>query len=116
MLKNIVVEVDGRTDTGKNVARRLRADGRVPGTVYGMKQDAFSVAVNPKRLEEVLRFESGMNTIFKLALAGESADARAVMIKELQRDPVTERMIHVDFVRVDLAKKVRVHVHVRLIG
>ncbi len=115
MLKNVVVEVEPRSESGKNESRRLRAAGRVPGIVYGMKRPPFSVAVSPRRLEEVLLLESGRNTIFKLSLAGQD-QTRAVMIKELQRDPVTDLMIHVDFVRVDLQKSVKVHVPVRILG
>src|SRR4029077_14012392 len=55
------------------------------------------------------------NTIFTLSLTGQDR-SRAVMIKALQRDPVTERLVHVDFVRVDLSRSVRVNVPVRLIG
>jgi len=115
MLKTVVVEVEPRTEMGKNESRRLRASGRVPGIVYGMNRPPFSVAVSPRSLEEILRLESGRNTIFRLSLAGQD-QTRAVMIKELQRDPVTERMVHVDFVRVDLEKSVKVNVPIRLLG
>ena len=115
MLKNVVVEVASRSESGKNESRRLRSAGQVPGIVYGMKRPPFAVAVSPRRLEEILRLESGRNTIFKLSLTGLD-QTRAVMIKELQRDPVTDRMIHVDFVRVDLEKSVKVHVPIRLLG
>jgi large subunit ribosomal protein L25 len=66
-------------------------------------------------VEEVLSSETGKNTIFTLALAGQNK-TRAAMIKALQRDPVTERLVHVDFVRVDLDKAVRVNVPLRLLG
>jgi len=73
------------------------------------------VGVAARKIEEVLGLETGRNTIFTLSLTGQDR-SRAVMIKALQRDPVTERLVHVDFVRVDLAKSVRVSVPIRLIG
>ena len=116
MIKNIVVEVDARTDTGKNAARRMRRAGSVPGIVYGLGRPPFAVAVPPKRLEEILRLETGRNTIFNLVLPAQPDRSRAVMIKDLQRDPVSERVLHVDFVRVDLEKRVKVEVPIRLLG
>lgn len=115
MIQNIVVEVAERSDAGTNISRRIRRQGDVPGIVYGMEIAPFSVTVPRKRVEEILKLESGRNTIFTLALQGQDK-TRAAMIKELQRDPVTEVILHVDFIRVDLEKKVRVHVPVRVHG
>jgi len=115
MNKNIVVEVAERSDLGKNASRRLRKSGGVPGVVYGLDRPPFTVGVGARKIEEVLGLETGRNTIFTLALAGQDR-SRAVMIKALQRDPVTERLVHVDFVRVDLAKAVKVSVPIRIVG
>jgi large subunit ribosomal protein L25 len=115
MIKNIVVEAAERSDLGKNANRRLRKDGGVPGVVYGLDRPPFTVGVGARKIEEVLGLESGRNTIFTLSLKGQDR-SRAVMIKALQRDPVTERLVHVDFVRVDLAKAVRVSVPIRIVG
>ena len=117
MISKSVVEVLDREGRGKNAARRLRAEGKIPGIVYGMARDSFAVAVEPRNIEMILRSETGRNTIFNLSLGtGDKNQKRAVMLKDLQRDPVTERLVHVDFVRVDLEKKVIVDVPIRLIG
>jgi large subunit ribosomal protein L25 len=113
--EKVVLEVERRTDTGKNACRRLRARGRIPGNVYGLDRPPFMVAVSPKRIEEVLRLESGVNTIFNLALVGEDR-TREAMIKELTRDPLTEAPLHVDFVRVDPKRAIHVRIPIRLIG
>jgi large subunit ribosomal protein L25 len=115
MIKNVVVEAHERTDLGKNASRRLRKGGGVPGVVYGLDRPPFTVGVGARKIEEVLGLETGRNTIFTLALTGQDR-SRAVMIKALQRDPVTDRLVHVDFVRVDLARAVRVNVPIRLVG
>ena len=54
-MAEIVVSAEGRTDRGKNAARRLRAKGMIPGVVYGGKGDAVAVSVDPKVLLRVLR-------------------------------------------------------------
>jgi large subunit ribosomal protein L25 len=115
MTKDIVVEASERSELGKNASRRLRKGGGVPGVVYGLDRPPFSIGVGSRKIEEVLGLETGRNTIFTLTLAGQDR-SRAVMIKALQRDPVTERLVHVDFVRVDLTRAVRVNVPVRLLG
>jgi large subunit ribosomal protein L25 len=115
MSNSIVVEAQERPELGKNANRRLRKVGGVPGVVYGLDRPPFPVGVGSRKIEEVLGLETGRNTIFTLALTGQDR-SRAVMIKALQRDPVTERLIHVDFVRVDLARSVRVSVPIRLLG
>jgi large subunit ribosomal protein L25 len=115
MNPTLVIEVEPREATGKNAARRLRRQGKIPGIVYGLGRPPFPVAVPPRKLEEVLRLETGRNTILTLSLAGQDR-TRAVMIRDLARDPVTGQIEHVDFVRVDLGKTVTVRVPVRLVG
>ena len=115
MNKDIVVEAQERSALGKNASGRLRKSGGVPGVAYGLDRPPFPVGIGARRIEEVLKLETVRNTIFTMALAGQDR-SRAVMIKALQRDPVTERLVHVDFVRVDLTKSVRVSVPLRLIG
>jgi large subunit ribosomal protein L25 len=80
-----------------------------------MNLDSFAVSVEGRRIEEILRLGSGRNTIITLAL-GDGKDSRAVMLRELQRDPVSERLVHVDFMRVDTTKTVNVQVPVHLVG
>ncbi|ANM28789.1 hypothetical protein ABI59_02930 [Acidobacteria bacterium Mor1] len=116
MIKDIVVEVERRSETGKNACRRMRAQGMVPGVVYGLDSDPFPVAVSPRRISQVLREETGRNTIFKLQLADDTAQQRSVMLKELQRDPITEDLLHVDFVRLDLSQSIQVQVPIELVG
>ena len=115
MPEAIVVEAQERKELGKNANRRLRKEGGIPGVVYGLDKPPFIVGVGARKIEEVLSLETGRNTIFTLTLAGQDR-SRAVMIKALQRDPVTERLVHVDFVRVDLTRAVKVSVPIRVVG
>lgn len=114
-MEKIVVEVEPRTDTGKGACRRMRAAGRVPANVYGLNRSPFALSVAPSRIEEVLRGEAGHNAMLTLSMQG-GKESREVMMRELQRDPVTERLVHIDFVRVDLTQKVQVAVPIQLQG
>lgn len=112
---HVILEVESRTATGGTACRRLRRAEKIPGNVYGLDSPPFKVSVNPKRIDELLRLGSGVNTVFQLSLTGENK-TREAMIKELQRDPVTGSPVHVDFIRVDPMKKIQVRVPVRLVG
>lgn len=111
----VILEVESRAVTGGSACRRIRRAGKIPGNVYGLDRPPFKVMVNPKRIDEMLRLGSGVNTVFQLSLSGENK-TREAMIKELQRDPVTGSPVHVDFIRVDPLKKIQVRVPVRLVG
>jgi len=112
-MAEIVVSAEGRTDRGKNAARRLRVKGLIPAVVYGGKGEAVSVAVDPKALLRVLRSETGRNTILKLDLGAEGKTS--AILKQWQLDPVKESFLHADFYRIamDVALRVKVPVAVK---
>jgi len=115
MTEETTVEVAPRPAFGKNANRRLRAGGRIPANVYGMDADPYAVSVDPRRIGDVLRLESGHNTILRLTIEG-GKRSRDVMIREIQRDPLTDGLVHVDFVRIDPTKELQVNVPIRLVG
>ena len=107
-----------RTDTGKNQARRHRAAGRLPAVVYGpgtggAKETAIPVTVDPKALLKILRSESGANTIISLQVDG---GAVPVLVKDFLVHPVSHALLHADFYRVAMDRKLIVTVPVTLKG
>jgi large subunit ribosomal protein L25 len=104
-----------RDTRGKNEARRLRREGRIPAVVYGGRDDrsGTSIAVDPKALLKILHSESGANTLIGLQLDG--ADAR-VMVKEYQLDPITHHVLHADFYRVAMDQRLTVTVPIQVRG
>ena len=111
------LEAAKRETTGKNEARRLRASGRIPGTVYGVKKDggatATSVAIDPKEVLRILHSDSGANTLINLRLDG--GETR-VMVKEYQLDPVTHHLLHADFYQLAMDRAITVTVPIVLKG
>jgi large subunit ribosomal protein L25 len=93
----------------------MRKLGRVPANVYGLELPPFHVAVSARRVTEVLMLGTGQNTILTLSMSG-ADETRDVMIRELQRDPVSNGLVHVDFIRVDVTKAMQVGVPIRLLG
>ena len=114
MAEETIVAVSARQETGKNEARRLRAQGQIPGIVYGGGRGPVPIVVDP-RILEILRSETGENSLFTLHL-GETDSKRVVMIRDFQRDPVKGKLMHVDFVRVDLTKAIEVKVPIHIVG
>jgi large subunit ribosomal protein L25 len=114
---NIVVEVERRHTTGKNAANRLRAADMIPAVIYGGGRDmeTLLLAVPRKALVNLLRKGFHANSIFKLQLKG-TDQLRHVMIRDLTQDPVSRHMLHIDFVRILLDKKLRVKSAVEIVG
>lgn len=107
-------QVQTRIETGKGAARRLRVKGLVPAVFYGPGAPAVMLACDPKELSKALR-DHGMNTILTLKGVG-GVEGKPVLVHDYQRDPVTRNVIHVDFLEIDLKKKVQVGVPIHLIG
>jgi len=98
----------------KNAARRVRAAGKIPAVLYGPGHDPVAVEVDPKQISRILYSEAGHNTIFDVEVAGQPT-AKA-MIVDWQREPIYDRLIHIDLKRIALDKLLRVSVRVKLMG
>jgi large subunit ribosomal protein L25 len=115
--ENVVVEVEKRSETGKNAANRYRASDQIPAVLYGggAGMDTMSLVVPRKTLVTLLRKGLHENAIFELQLKG-TDQKRHVMIRDLTLDPITRSLLHVDFVRILLDKKLRVKASVEISG
>lgn len=113
MSETMNIEVQPREETGKNANRRSRARGKIPAVVYGGGKESVSIEVDRKTLVDTMKGHSGENPIFLLKLGDKE---RHAMIRNLQVDPVSRQVIHIDFQRVLMDQKVRVAVPVELVG
>ena len=104
-----------RTEVGKSANKKLRKEGLIPATVYGLGEDTVSLKISPKIIARVLASATGINSLIYLQREGTDIK-RHVIIKDLQRNPVTGRLAHVDFMRVDPSRKVRIRVPFHLVG
>jgi large subunit ribosomal protein L25 len=98
----------------KNAARRVRVAGKIPAVLYGAGHDAVAVEVDPKQISRILFSETGHNTIFDVEVAG--SPAAKAMIVDWQREPIKDKLIHIDMKRIALDKALRVSVRVKLLG
>jgi large subunit ribosomal protein L25 len=96
---------------GKNEARRLRSQGRIPAVLYGAQKQAVPVSVDPKQITRILTSESGHNTIFDLQVGNEKTKA---MIVDWQYEPIKGRLLHIDLKRIAMDERLRVKVPIIL--
>lgn len=99
--------------TGSRSSNRLRAEGKIPGVVYGLGSDPKTVAVNWRELRHVLTTDAGLNALINLSVDGEE---HLTIVKELQRNPVKRSVTHVDFILIDRDADIEVEVPVVLEG
>ncbi|MDP9268334.1 MAG: 50S ribosomal protein L25 [Acidobacteriota bacterium] len=98
---------------GKNEARRLRVQGRIPAVLYGAKKQTIALEVDPKAIGRILHSESGHNTIFDLVAGGEKTKA---MIVDWQYEPIKGHLLHIDLKRIAMDERLRVKVPILLQG
>ena len=115
-MAEVTLEVSRREKSGKEVAKKLRAAGKVPAVVYGGHKEPVAIEVDRKAVSELVqKSEHGVRSIFLLKMAG-TDQQRHAMIKDIQIDPISRRMTHIDFVRVVMDEVVRVTVPVHIVG
>lgn len=105
---------ENREQTGKGVARKLRAAGRIPAVLYGQGMEPAPLSVDPMALNKVLQASgAGRNTLIGLEVG---ANKHTVLLKDLQRNPVNGVSLHADFLVVDLTATVEVTVQLHFVG
>ena len=103
-----------REANGKSAARKLRTDECIPAVVYGLN-DNVSLSINPKELSKLID-DKGRNVLIELKVDGDSAENRNVVLKELQTHPLKPGWVHIDFLEIDISKKIKVKVPIFLVG
>jgi len=105
------ITVTSRTPGHSRETRRLRREGRVPGTVYGGGQEPTSFSVDARELRNALH---GSGAVLDLSIDGGSTEP--AVLKDTQRHPVRNEIIHIALLRVDLKQAIHAIVGVELVG
>jgi large subunit ribosomal protein L25 len=107
--------VELRSKTGKGISRRLRAEGLIPGIVYGKGMEAVPVSVNHRELNEAIAGEGGHNNLLTLK-GGDGLNGNVVIVADLLKDPLKGNAMHVDLHKINLTEKIKVEVPINLVG
>lgn len=109
------MSIELREKVGKGIARKLRANGRVPGVVYGKGVEPVAVSVDAKELAGAIVGEGGRNNLITLQGVG-SLNGNTVIVADLQKAALKGTYVSVDLHKINMDEKVRVHVPVAVVG
>ena len=105
-----------REETGKKAAKRMRHAGRIPAVLYGHGLDTILISLDERSLKALLRREKGLLGLLNLKLEGGAERAQTVMVKEMQRDPIKDHILHVDFQKVRGDEELQAEVALQFMG
>lgn len=114
-MSDLTIEVHPRVARGSTASRRMRAAGKIPAVVYGGGKETVPIEVDRKTVLDLLKETGRENAVFLLKLAG-TEKKRHTMIREMDVDPVSRQILHIDFQRILMTEKVRVQVPIELVG
>ena len=111
-MEKVILKAEVRNQAGKKIAKDLRNKSLVPANVYRSGKAATSLTISDKDLRGVLHTKAGENVLITLKISGgeSSAKDRTVLIKEIQRHPVRDNILHVDFNEISLTEVLKVNV------
>lgn len=113
-MKQVDLKVKERDSFGSPEARRMRRQGWIPGVLYGGGNSSVPLSVEEKALRQAMGHERG-SIILNLAFE-DTKKAQLAMLKELQTDPITGHLLHLDFIEVRMDRPIDSIVHVELVG
>lgn len=114
-MKEVTLEVNKRDDQGKGVARKLRAAGKIPAVAYGKALDPTPLDLEYESWRKINRELQGENALYNLSVNGQTSDDKA-LIRDIQRDPIDGKVLHIDFQYVKMNERIRMSIPVKLIG
>ncbi len=112
-MREIPLSAQKREAGGKGPARRNREAGMIPGVVYGPEIESFAIAVDEKELHRALKQAGITSFIYTLTVNGSS---NKVVLREMQRDPITSEIMHVDFHAISMNKPLYISIPITFTG
>lgn len=113
-MENVVtLNAESRHEVGKKIAKKLRKQGRIPAIIYGEHKESIPISLSVSDLKTILKSDTGENTVLRILRDDMQVDA---MLKEIQYDYLSDHIIHVDLIRIDLDKSVNINVPVLVQG
>jgi large subunit ribosomal protein L25 len=109
------ISAERRSGLGKEAAKKVRASGKIPAVFYGFEAESQPVSLDPKFLEQALATPKGNNGYFTFTIDG-AEQANRVLVREIQRHPVSRRILHVDIVCPNPTSEIEAVVPLTFIG
>jgi large subunit ribosomal protein L25 len=114
-MQRVDFKVENREERGDSSTRKLREDGYIPGVVYGRGMDTVHIKVMAGEFRNILR-SYGQNCIFRLQFADKKDDEIIAIVKDMQLDYLSERILHLDFLKISLDEPITVEIPIVPVG
>jgi len=117
-MANVALKAEKRIDKEirKNAASKLGREGFIPAVMYGLEKKPESIKIERKELIKLIKGHNISSVIFDIRLDEKSKDKDAVIIKEYQRDPISNEFIHLDFLRIQMKKEIETTVPISILN
>ena len=112
-MQQVRLEAQKRETSGKGAARGMRRAGNLPGVLYGRKNEVIPIQINARRFQDFLH-NYGENAFINLEIADHGTEN--VMVKEIQRDPVSNQLLHTDLLRISMDEPITSAIPITLVG
>ncbi|HLS27455.1 MAG TPA: 50S ribosomal protein L25 [Opitutales bacterium] len=113
-MKNIKLNVRARIKSGRGAAKRLRASGEVPAVLYGQQAEAVQLAVSDSEVNRLLKEIAATTALVEISQEGEKPVLS--IVQEVQRNPINDRILHVDFLEVSAKEEMETAVNIQIVG
>lgn len=114
-MEAIVIKVEERNECGGGVGYRMRRDGKIPCVVYGEGKPGAMIAVSQYDYDKVIR-GCGSTQLFKFESAAKTLDGQLALIKDVQVEPIKDKVLHLDFLAVSAEHRIVVEVPIEIVG
>ena len=115
-MKQVSLEAIKREKTGKETSKKLRKQGMIPAIVYGPHFDPYPIAVKFSELESILHKYKGETLLFNIEVSNGEGKRIQAILKEYQIHPVTDKIIHIDFVAVKEGETITLDIPIEFTG
>jgi len=115
-MKAVPLAVYKRQETGKGAARKLRFAGSIPGILYGEHTAPLPLRLNRHQISTILHKSTSEHILVDLTIDNGGGGPEMALVRDVQHDPITEEILHVDFLHISPTREIRVTVPVHLTG
>lgn len=115
-MKTVTLTAAPRTMCRRSGVKKLRANGHIPAVIYGRNRPAQNLQLKAKELEDLIHHSVSENLLVDLIIEGDNQPKRLALLQEVQHNPLTGRILHVDFHEVAEDEKVIIQVAVETVG
>ena len=116
MAKNVTLPAEKREVQGTSASKRLRREGIVPGVIYGSSQREYMIQLNSKSFFDLARKQASHNFLVNLEIEGAEEKSKLAIVQDIQRDPLSGSLIHIDFRAVSETETINATVPIELVG